>query len=353
MSVTVGSLFSGIGGLDLGLERAGMNVIWQSEIDPYACQVLAKHWPTIPNHGDIKTIDWTQIERPNIICGGYPCQPFSQAGKRAGTDDPRHLWPWVKEAISHLRPDFAILENVRGHLSLGLTTVLGEMSQIGYDAEWQIISAAGVGAPHRRDRVFIVAYPNDSNPAHGRQRQNVSSQDQSWRDDGRGSRSNFGEVGVGVPGQLAGNVADSYGDRSQTQRGTFRDEKAFTGLGGDGADVPNADSFGLEGPRPEQQATRSAGNDKEINGNVADPNLWETGWGDWRHAAGRSEVLGWRDIGRRTAGYEGWQWWETEPDVGRVANGVPSRVDRLKCLGNAVVPQVSEFVGRIVMECYQ
>ena len=291
MSVTVGSLFSGIGGLDLGLERAGMNVIWQSEIDPYACKVLSKHWPALPNHGDIKTIDWTQIERPNIICGGYPCQPFSQAGKRAGTDDPRHLWPWVREAISHLRPDFAILENVRGHLSLGLTTVLGEMSEIGYNAEWRIISAAGVGAPHRRDRVFIVAYPNGSNPADGRKRANVSSENQSGRDDGSRSGSDFGEISLGGPRRFAESLADS--------------------------------------------------------------DIWEIGGWDWRHATGRSEVLGWRDIGRRTAGYEGWQWWETEPDVGRVANGIPARVDRLKCLGNAVVPQVAEFVGCIVMECYQ
>jgi DNA (cytosine-5)-methyltransferase 1 len=109
MTLTVGSLFSGIGGLDLGLERAGMNVIWQSEIDPYASRVLKKHWPEVPNYGDIKTINWGDIVRPDVICGGYPCQPFSTAGKRKGTDDPRHLWPWVRQAISELRPRYAIL----------------------------------------------------------------------------------------------------------------------------------------------------------------------------------------------------------------------------------------------------
>lgn len=237
MSVTVGSLFSGIGGLDLGLERAGMNVIWQSEIDPYACRVLAKHWPTIPNHGDIKTIDWAQIERPNIICGGYPCQPFSVAGKRAGTEDPRHLWPWVREAISHLRPDFAILENVRGHLSMGLATVLGEMSEIGYDAEWEIISASSLGASHRRERLFILAYPS----------------------------------------------------------------------------------------LPDMEKSKVVASEKRLPKQS-------------RRNAARSRMA---------------EWPADEPNLVGMAYGVSEWVDRSRSLGNAVVPQVAEFVGRRVMECYQ
>ena len=157
--LTVGSLFSGIGGLDLGLERAGMEVIWQSEIDPYACKVLSKHWPKVPNHGNIKDINWRDIVRPDIICGGYPCQPFSLSGHRQGESDPRHLWPWVRNAISQLRPKYAMLENVRGHLSMGGLSVIGELATIGYDAEWRVVSAASLGAPHKRDRIFIVAYP--------------------------------------------------------------------------------------------------------------------------------------------------------------------------------------------------
>ena len=162
MTLTVGSLFSGIGGLDLGLERAGMRVIWQSEIDPYATRVLAKHWPEVPNLGDIKRINFADVVRPDVICGGYPCQPFSTAGKRQGEEDPRHLWPWVREAIRVLRPRYAILENVRGHLSLGGTTVISEIAALGYSAEWRIVSAASVGANHRRDRVVIVAYTDSS-----------------------------------------------------------------------------------------------------------------------------------------------------------------------------------------------
>ena len=291
MTLTVGSLFSGIGGLDLGLERAGMKVIWQSEINPYANQVLAKHWPTIPNYGDIKNIDWTQLERPDVICGGYPCQPFSQAGHRKGEEDPRHLWPWVRDAISALRPRYAIMENVRGHLSLGGTTVLADLAAIGYDAEWDIVSAQSVGANHRRDRIFIVAYPNGSNSADGRQRENLPREDSSGRDDRSGSGSDFGEVSVGGTGQGAGNVAYTHDSRGRT-------------------------------PKHDADAHRSATLKRRRIFSLA---------GTCR--PGENE-----------------RWWKIEPGVGRVADGIPRRVDRLKCLGNAVVPQVAEYVGRLVME---
>ena len=256
--LTVGSLFSGIGGLDLGLERAGMRVVWQSEIDPYASKVLSKHWPEVTNHGDIKNINWETIEKPDVICGGYPCQPFSKTGKRKGTDDPRHLWPWVKQAISQLRPRYAILENVRGHLSLGGTTVVGELTDIGYNCEWRLVSAASVEAPHLRERVFIVAYPNSSHAPNGRERENVPRQDTGGGDDRSGSERDTRQISMGSTGE-------------------------------------NTCVFATQ-PQP-----------RNIN-------------------------------------------WQTEPNVGRVADGIPSRVDRLKGLGNAVVPQVAELVGRLVVE---
>jgi DNA (cytosine-5)-methyltransferase 1 len=155
--MTFGSLFSGIGGIDLGLERAGLKCVWQSEIDPFACQVLAKHWPNIPNLGDIRDIDWTTVDRTDLVAGGYPCQPFSHAGRRAGEEDPRHLWPFFAECLRVVRPRYALLENVSGHLSLGFGRVLGDLAEIGYDAEWDCVPAAAVGAPHLRDRVLIVA----------------------------------------------------------------------------------------------------------------------------------------------------------------------------------------------------
>lgn len=156
--LTVGSLFSGIGGLDLGLERAGMTVRWQSEIDPYCCQVLKKHWPTVPNLGDVKTIEWETVERVDLICGGYPCQPFSTAGKMAGSEDPRHLWPFFARALRVLRPRFALLENVPAHLGIGFDEVLADLASLGFDAEWSIVPAGAMGAPQRRPRLFVVAY---------------------------------------------------------------------------------------------------------------------------------------------------------------------------------------------------
>jgi DNA (cytosine-5)-methyltransferase 1 len=232
MTLTVGSLFSGIGGLDLGLERAGMKVIWQSEIDPYACKVLKKHWPEMPNHGDIKQIDWRAVEPVDVICGGYPCQPFSTAGHRRGSDDPRHLWPYMRTAISELRPQYAILENVRGHLSMGGLQVIGELAEIGYDAQWRVVSARGLGASHQRERLIIVAYPN-----------------------------------------------------SKRWQGSIWSQKSCS-------------------------------------------------------TNGRSYIPG---TNRKWSNE-----WIAEPNVGRVAHGIPKRMDRLRGLGNAVVPQVAEYIGRLI-----
>ena len=165
----VGSLFTGYGGLDLAV---GGDLAWYSEIEPAACQVLEHHFPGVPNLGDITKIDWTQVEPVDVITGGYPCQPFSHAGKRKGDKDDRHLWPYVREAIRTIRPDYAILENVRGHLSLGFTEVLGEIASIGYDAEWGTFRASEIGAPHRRERLFIIVFnpDNDGQPASERGR---------------------------------------------------------------------------------------------------------------------------------------------------------------------------------------
>jgi len=314
MTLTVGSLFSGIGGLDLGLERAGMRVVWQSEIDLFACKVLKKHWPEVPNHGDIKQIDWRAVEPVDVICGGYPCQPFSTAGKRKGTDDPRHLWPWVREAISELRPKYAILENVRGHLSMGGLQVIGELAEIGYDAEWRVVSAAGVGAPHRRDRIIIVAYPTKLF--------------------GNGSNNN---ARVGMESQTISQFGDS--SRSENVANT---NSGDTSNGGQCSNVQGKD--------------QSWGNDRGRSRS----NSWEVSLGSTReHTSIMADTNGGRqqkcDAQKRfisifdqiCAGDYSSQW-EVEPNVGRVADGIPNRVDRLKGLGNAVVPQVAEYIGRLI-----
>jgi len=225
----LGSLFAGVGGLELGLERAipGAHTVWQVEKDPYARAVLAKHWPNSDRSViDVRQANAGNLEPVDLICGGFPCQDISTAGKQAGIDGERSgLWSEYARLIGEIRPRFVVVENVSALLSRGLDRVLGDLATCGYDAVWDCIPAASVGAPHRRDRLFIVA--------HARSR---------------------------------------------------------------------------------------------------------------RHRTPAEPICaGWvRSVIRRG--------WELEPDLGRVADGVPSRVDRLRCLGNAVVPQVAEVVGRVVLQ---
>lgn len=149
----VGSLFSGYGGLDLAV---GGDLAWYSEIEPAACKVMEAHYPGVPNLGDITQVDWAEVEPVDVITGGYPCQPFSNAGMRKGKDDERHLWPHVRDAISAIRPRRAVLENVRGHLTLGFDDVLADLATLGLSARWGVVRAADAGAPHHRARLFIV-----------------------------------------------------------------------------------------------------------------------------------------------------------------------------------------------------
>jgi len=154
----IGSLCSGYGGLDLAVEAlTGAETVWFSEFDKHAAKVYSTHWD-IPNIGDLTKVDWSSVEPIDILTAGYPCQPFSKAGNRKGTNDSRHIFPYIRNAIADLRPKLVFLENVRGHLSLGFDTVLQDLAEIGYDAKWTLARAAAAGLPHRRERLFIVAY---------------------------------------------------------------------------------------------------------------------------------------------------------------------------------------------------
>ena len=157
----VGSLFAGIGGFDLGLERAGFEIAWQVEIDPYCQRVLAKHWPNVQRYGDIRAIDWATVPRVDMLCGGFPCQDLSFAGKRAGIDGERSgLWSEYVRAIRALRPRYIIVENVPGLLTNEyMGRVLGDLAHSGYDAEWDCLPAGVFGAQHWRNRVWVLAYP--------------------------------------------------------------------------------------------------------------------------------------------------------------------------------------------------
>ena len=305
-----GSLFCGIGGFDLGLERAGMQCAWQVEIDPYATKVLAKHWPDVRRHADVCTFppeegNW----EVDVICGGFPCQDISYAGKGAGLAGARSgLWYEFARIIGQLRPRYVVVENVAALLTRGMGEVLGTLASLGYDAEWHVIPASAVGAPHRRDRVWIVAYA-----------------------DGR---------------QVRGVNADSGDGETVSQQGPQRIVRG----GGGRDDVADArrehgdGGAGVEGASCRQAKERS----KEVHhsercrevGDVPDAAVsrLEKRQGQPSHARQELPTV------------ERGGWWPTEPDVGRVAHGVPSRVDRLRCLGNAVVPQVVELIGRAIME---
>jgi DNA (cytosine-5)-methyltransferase 1 len=292
--LTVGSLFTGIAGLDLGLERAGMRVVWQSEIEPYCCRVLEKHYPHVPNLGDITQIDWSRVERPDLVCGGYPCQPFSFAGARRGEDDPRHLWPHFATCLRVLRPGWVLLENVPGILTLGFGQVAADLAALGYDLEWECLPAAAVGAPHLRYRIFVVAHASDTD----RDREHARPLDAEMASTSQ-PVADTKRFGAGGPRRTD---LTGHGQSRETVRQSVRSNSGEDVADSDQARCPDVFGGATLAQRP--------------------------GWG----AA------------------DGAGWWESEPDMGRVAHGIPHRVDRLRALGNAVVPQVAEYVGRQIVE---
>jgi DNA (cytosine-5)-methyltransferase 1 len=164
--LTAVSLFSGIGGLDLGLERAGWTVVGQVERDPLLRSVLARHWPAVPRHDDVTTFTgwWQQEERPHVdlVAGGAPCQPFSRAGFGLGVSDERWMWPAMADAVRLVRPRWVLLENVPALLDHrdAFGYILADLAELGFDAEWSLLSACAMGAPHARDRLFVVAHAN-------------------------------------------------------------------------------------------------------------------------------------------------------------------------------------------------
>ena len=280
----VGSLFAGIGGFDLGLERAGYETAWQVEIDPYCQRILAKYWPTVPRYGDIRTVDWSTVEPVDLLCGGFPCQDISCAGKGAGLSGARSgLWSEYVKAIAALKPKYILIENVSALRSRGLDQVLREISALRYDAEWHCIPASAVGAPHRRDRVWIVAY--------AQREQN----DAEW-----GS----GELGHDTVGR--------------DQQAALRDngEAGLYAFNGCSKDVAHA--------------------------LLTQRHRWSDGVGWWEREP--QETL--QALGGNRREEDGLS--IPESLLGRVAYGVPHRVDRLKGLGNAIVPQIAEVLGRMI-----
>lgn len=249
-----GSLFTGIGGMDLGLERAGFQCAFQVEIHPFCQQVLAKHWPSVPRHTDIRTLQGADLPPVDLLCGGFPCQDISIAGRGKGlTGEHSGLWFEYARLIAELRPHYVLIENSTSLRSRGLDRVLGQLAALGFDAEWHCIPASAVGAPHQRDRIWIVAYAHDAGRGEHGRTQSIS------------ARYAAPQCPRPIISDRSGYLADSSGDPAR-------------GIGSQGGA------------------------------------------------------------------------WEAEPRVGRVVDGVPRRVDRLRALGNACVPQVVEWLGKRILE---
>jgi DNA (cytosine-5)-methyltransferase 1 len=310
--VNVLSLFSGIGAFDLGLSRAGMHTVALCESDPFCHRVLAKHWPRVPCYDDVRTLTAERLAADGIsvdvICGGFPCQPHSVAGKRGASSDDRDLWPEFARLIREIRPRWVLAENVPGLRSSEsgryFGGILRDLAGAGYNAEWTSISAADVGAPHRRERVWIVAYPA----------------------------------------------------RLQPGRPQQRPERQRTGLGGEPVDVADAT---LGGPRrgrdgPDTLSLFGGAGDM-AHATCEQPYRGRDGRPGWRpELTDRSGWLAQSGLGGEADGPSpgmdgpwgpGW-----EDGVPRVARGVPNRVSRLKALGNSLVPQIPEMLGRAIME---
>lgn len=285
----IGSLFSGIGGLELGFEAEGFETAWFCENEPYAKEILKKHFPKTPIYGDITKIDFEAVPKVDILTGGFPCQDISNAGKRAGIEGGRSsLWKYYLKAIRILRPKFAVIENVSALTHRGLNVVLADIAKIGYDAEWYNISASSVGALHRRERIFIIAYMQS------KRKRNMAME---WKQNKK--KSNIERNCNAVENPKCNRCIK--GNRDNVNRGEEEEEDSDK-FACSSTNVSNTSKKRLEGGQYQKRQFDKQG------------------------------------------------WWSTEPNVGRMANGVSSRVDRIKCLGNAVVPQVSQVVAQAIKE---
>ena len=296
MNLRVLDLFSGIGGFSLGLERTGgFETVAFCEIEPFPRRVLAKHWPGVPCYEDVTSADFGSVGPVELVTAGFPCQDISFAGAGAGLAGERSGLFWhIIRTVRMVGQPKLLLENVAGLLNRGLAEVLGALASIGYDAEWHCIPASAIGAPHRRDRIWIVADPG------GEQHE--------------GCRPPLG-------GQIAAELSRANSDTASQrclETGQLRHEQPKERSAGLCEEMADAERGGQPGPGQLIFTSNPAPAGKGQAGHVV-------------HGG----------IGNQ---------WSTEPDVGRVAHGVPDRSHRLAALGNSVVPQIPELIGRAILE---
>jgi len=332
-------LFSGIGGFSLGFEWAGMETVAFCEFDKYCQNELKKNWPNVPIFDNIKTLKGDDVGPVDLICGGYPCQPFSLAGKRCGQEDDRHLWPEMLRIIKEVRPTWVVAENVTGHVTMGLDTVLSDLEGEGYSVVPLIIPACAVDAQHRRDRVWIIAHTicsasRDNRGVGDEGRSSSETKRKSVQPEHRKAHSNN-------PEPLCQTMANSNSSDGQAGRNESGREKG-SNLGGRSAGTVVADAegginrphnTGKEKRQKQKPREGRCGNPLADSNSELDICVGSKGQNQGEFGGGCGEARN----------------WPPEPGVGRVAHGIPGRVDRLKALGNAVVPQVVEMIGKAIM----
>lgn len=355
--MNVGSLFAGIGGFDLGFERAGMRVSWQVERDAHCRAVLARHFADAVRFEDVREVGAQNLAPVDLICGGFPCQDLSSAGRGAGLDGARSgLWSEFARIVCELRPRYVVVENVPALLTgkgkrwdrAPVGRVLGDLAEAGYDAEWACLSAREFGAPHLRKRVWIVAYP-------------------AWDAEAGAAAATRAErerAGLGSSESGARDLPDTDTNRRPEgiciASGSTKQTRSGDSLGGGSVAAwsdPQGDPerAGLCGSGSAGQRRRRPGDGGGARGDqLADTNprrFAECAAVDSQPRTGctTAESRGHVDGSRSSEGNP----WRTEPDVGRVADGVPARVDRLAALGNALLPQIAEWIGRRIVLCEQ
>jgi len=351
-------LFSGIGGFSLGLEATGgFETVAFCDVEEFPRKVLQKHWPDVKQYKDIKELTYDKlkadgIDTIDIITGGYPCQPFSVAGRKKGEEDPRHLWPEYFRLVKECRPTWVIGENVGGHIKLGLDTVLENLESEGYAVRTFSIPASAVGANHKRERVWVVGYSehngslaneikrsNNQNDARGQEGTNstLQSEGTSGSRDSSNVENTRRSLWQGSEFQRQNENETKEGNANQHQRSGSPSE----------FDVANTESISSYGGEVREHQKKSG--EKRTtgiktgrvssNGANTDSERLQGQWSEYQLSESQGEEqIGWNG------------WWELEPDVGRVAHGVPKRVDRLKGLGNSLVPYIPYLIGKTILK---